>query len=61
VGEPPASLAAYDPTWLRETVFIVRYVGDDATVDVQPELIEDYTIETVPIAIVRPTQTPILP
>lgn len=58
VGEPSDSLAAYDPTWLRETMFTVRYVGDDATVDVQPELIEDYVIETVPIAIVRPPQTP---
>jgi hypothetical protein len=58
VGEPSASLAAYDPTWLRETMFPVRCVGDDATVDVQPELIDDYMIETVPIAIVRPTQTP---
>lgn len=54
VGEPSASLAAYDPTWLREAMFTVRYVGDDATVDVQLELIEDYVIETVPIAIVRP-------
>lgn len=58
VSEPPASLAAYDPTRLRDTAFIVRYVGDDATVDVQPELIDDYVIETVPIAIVRPTHTP---
>jgi hypothetical protein len=57
VSEPPASLAAYDPTRLRDTAFIVRYVGDDATVDVQPELIDDYVIETVPIAIVRPAQT----
>jgi hypothetical protein len=58
VGEPPASLAAYDPAWLRDTVFVVRYVGEDATVDVQPELIDDYVIETVPIAIVRHTQKP---
>ena len=58
VSEPSASLAAYDSTWLRETMFTVPYVGDDATVDMQPELIDDYVIETVPIAIVRPTQTP---
>jgi hypothetical protein len=58
VGELPHNLEAYDPTWLRETVFIVRYVGDDATVDVQPELMDDYVIETVPIALVRSTQTP---
>jgi hypothetical protein len=57
VGEPPDSLAVdYDRTWLREAVFIVRYVGDDATVDLQPDLTEDYLIETVPIALVKPTQ-----
>jgi hypothetical protein len=57
VGEPPASLAAYDAAWLRETVFVVRYVGDDATVDVQPNLTEDYLIEAVPTAIVEPART----
>ena len=56
-GELPVSLAEYDATWLRETVFVVRYVGDDATVDVQPDLIEDYLIEAVPIAIVKPERT----
>jgi hypothetical protein len=56
VGEPPPSLAAYDPNWLRETVFVVRYVGDDATVDVQPELWSDYVVETVPIAAVKPAR-----
>jgi hypothetical protein len=56
-GEPPASLAAkYNPAWLRDTVFVVRYVGDDSTVDVQPDLREDYVIETVPATIVRPTR-----
>jgi hypothetical protein len=54
-GELPADLAAkYDPAWLRETVFVVRYVSDDSTVDVQPDLREDYVIETVPAAIVTP-------
>jgi len=58
VGEPPASLTAeYDATWLRETVFVVRYVGDDATIDVQPNLTEDYLIKTVPMAIVKPART----
>jgi hypothetical protein len=61
VGEPPPSLAAYDPNWLRETVFVVRYVGDDATVDVQPELWSDYVIETVPIATVTPVRTHEMP
>ena len=54
VGELPESLAGYDATWLRETVFVVRYVGRDATVDVQPDLTEDYVIATVPAAIVEP-------
>jgi hypothetical protein len=56
VGQLPASLADYDETWLRETVFVVRYVGDDAMVDVQPELNEDYVIQTVPTANVTPAQ-----
>ena len=55
-GRPPASLADYDPGWLRKTVFVVRYVGDDATVDVQPDLTEDYVIEAVPIANVKPAR-----
>jgi hypothetical protein len=55
-GQLPASLAEYDETWLRETVFVVRYVGDDATVDVQPDLNEDYVIQTVPTANVTPAQ-----
>ena len=54
VGELPESLAGYDETWLRETVFVVRYVGKDATVDVQSDLIEDYMIATVPAAMVEP-------
>lgn len=57
VGELPASLAPYDAGWLRETRFVVRYVGDDATVDVQPELIQDYAIEEVPVANVTPPET----
>jgi hypothetical protein len=57
VGEPAGSLAQYDATWLRETVFVVRYVGDDATVDVQPDLVEDFLIEAVPTAIVKPART----
>ncbi|MGC4746630.1 hypothetical protein ACLQ28_13340 [Micromonospora sp. DT201] len=41
VGELPESLAGYDETWLRRTVFVVRHVGGDATVDVQSDLTED--------------------
>ncbi|GAA1401152.1 hypothetical protein ACFQZ4_51395 [Catellatospora coxensis] len=54
VGELPESLAGYDETRLRETVFVVRYVGKDATVDVQSDLTEDYVIVTVPTTIVKP-------
>lgn len=54
VGEFPESLAEYDQTWLRETIFVVRYVGRDATVDVQSDLTEDYMIATVPAAMVEP-------
>ncbi|HEX8630564.1 MAG TPA: hypothetical protein VF755_20585 [Catenuloplanes sp.] len=38
----------------EEVTYVVRYVGDDGTVDVQPELTMDYVIETVPAAAVRP-------
>jgi hypothetical protein len=48
------SLAGYDETWLRRTVFVVRYVGRGATVDVQSDLTEDYMIATVPTASVEP-------
>lgn len=54
VGQLPAGLVGYDEAMLRETVFVVRYVGDDGTVDVQPELTVDYVIETVPIVNTRP-------
>lgn len=54
VGELPESLAGYDETWLREIIFVVRFVGRDATVDVQSDLMEDYVIATVPAAIVEP-------
>ena len=54
VGEIPQSLAGYDETWLRDTVFVVRYVGRDATVDAQPDLAEDYVIVTVPATAVSP-------
>ena len=56
-GELPVNLADYDAAWLRETVFVVRHVVDGATVDVQPDLTEDYVIEAVPIAIVKPART----
>ncbi|MGX7671238.1 hypothetical protein [Plantactinospora sp. DSM 117369] len=54
VGELPESLAGYDETWLRESVFVVRYVGRSPMVDVQSQLTEDYVIATVPAASVEP-------
>jgi hypothetical protein len=56
IGELPPSMSAYDETWVRQTAFVVRYVGHDGTIDVQPAWTEDYVIETVPAAIVRPTR-----
>ena len=56
VGELPENLAGYDETWLRRTVFVVRYVSGAPTVDVQSDLAEDYMIATVPTAIVEPVR-----
>ncbi len=56
-GELPTSVTDHGATRPRETVFTVRYVGDDATIDVQPDLTEDYTITSVPIATVQPART----
>ncbi|MDI6104065.1 hypothetical protein QLQ12_36290 [Actinoplanes sp. NEAU-A12] len=53
VGELPESLAEYDETSLRETVFVVRYVSRAPTVEVQTDLTEDYLIETVPATALR--------
>ncbi|GAA1654368.1 hypothetical protein [Actinoplanes couchii] len=52
-GDLPENLADHDEAILREMVFVVRHVGSDAMVDVQPDLLEDYVIETVPIAILE--------
>lgn len=46
--------ASNDASWWDEVTYIVRYVGDDGTVDVQPELTMDYVLETVPAAALRP-------
>lgn len=42
-------------SWWDEVTYVVRYVGDDETVDVQAELTMEYVIETVPAVAVRPT------
>lgn len=57
VGDLPESVARYGEAFLGETIFVVRYVGRDGTVDVQPELNADYVIETVPLVNVRPAWT----
>jgi len=49
VGELPHGLDDYDPSWLSETPFVIRYVGLDATADVQPTLLEDYVMKTIPL------------
>jgi hypothetical protein len=41
-------------SWWDEVAYVVRYVGDDQTVDVQAELTMEYVIETVPAVAVRP-------
>ena len=51
VGPVPESLAEYAETWVRETLFVVRYVGRNAMVDVQADLSEDWVIATVPAAV----------
>ncbi|MFF0723054.1 hypothetical protein [Micromonospora sp. NPDC003816] len=61
VGEASESLADYDETWLRETRFVVRYVGRNAMVDVQPDLTEGYMIATVPAASVEPMRKESIP
>jgi hypothetical protein len=42
-------------SWWDEVTYVVRYVGDDETVDVQAELTMEYVIETVPAVAVRST------
>jgi hypothetical protein len=46
--------ASNNVPWWDEVTYVVRYVGDDETVDVQPELTMDYVVETVPAASLRP-------
>ncbi|KUL26928.1 hypothetical protein [Actinoplanes awajinensis] len=40
-------------SWWDEVSYVVRYVGDDQTGDVQAELTMEYAIETVPVAALR--------
>jgi hypothetical protein len=49
--------ARSDVPWWDEVTYVVRYVGDDGTVDVQAELTMEYVVETVPAAALRPTAT----
>lgn len=45
--------ASYDASRSEEATYVVRYVGDDGTVDLQAELTMDYVVETVPAVAVR--------
>lgn len=49
-GRPSAGLSAYDAAAPTDTWYVIRYVGDDGTADVQPELTYDYVVEVVPLA-----------
>ncbi|GAB1690984.1 hypothetical protein [Krasilnikovia sp. M28-CT-15] len=42
-------------SWWDEVSYVVRYVGDDQTVDVQADLTMEYVVETVPAVAVRTT------
>ena len=53
VGELQADFANHDEEWLRQMVFTIRYVGDDETVDIQPDFQEGYIIETVAVSHLR--------
>jgi hypothetical protein len=50
VGAIPLDLAETSEDWLRATTFVVRFVGEDQTVDIQPDFHEDYVVMTVPAA-----------
>lgn len=51
VGAIPPDLVETSEEWLRATTFVVRYVGEDQTVDIQPEFHVDYVVMTVPAAV----------
>jgi hypothetical protein len=50
VGELPATLRVNgnEDAW-RAATFVVRYVGDDGIAEIQPDFVEDYLVETVPV------------
>ena len=50
VGPSPVGVATDSDAWLRATVFSVCFVDEDGTVDIQPDLLEDYVIMTVSAA-----------
>jgi hypothetical protein len=53
VGEHSPELRRTEAGAGREIPFTVRFVGNDGTVDIQPDFSEDYVIETVPMTWVR--------
>lgn len=50
VGQPSAGLPDYEAASPTDTSYVIRYVSDDGTADVQPELTHDYVVEVVPLA-----------
>lgn len=50
VGALPATLRVHDneDAW-RAATFVVRYVGEDGIAEIQPDFIEDYVVEAVPV------------
>lgn len=52
----PDRIGGYSHEWLSRTTFVVRHVGDDGTVDLQPDPTEDFVILTVAVEHVRPVR-----
>jgi hypothetical protein len=57
---PGDQVALVPDPWFEDmdVTYTVRYVGDDGTVDIQPELWMDYTVETVPMTALAPAPAP---
>lgn len=56
IGERLSDPAEVGQACLDEIVYVIRYVPDDGTVDVQPDLIWDYIVETVPASALMPAR-----
>jgi hypothetical protein len=56
VDPPSLFVAETSEEWLTATTFAVRFLGEDGTIDIQPDLVDDYVIFTVPAAAVSPIE-----